>query len=175
MHSKCVFKHFNTFSRLKNPLLICAWVAGLLVGILSGIQQSQSMLFTFSTSMVKPPSLLTGVFVMAIPVLTMVLILISRCDALAYPLFFIYALSHGFCSMLLSCFWGSGSWLLRLMLLFPATGISFLLWFLLLRYQFRDGLLHRSDVAIALLFLSCISVINHFSVSPVLVALVDCF
>ena len=175
MHSKCVFKHFNGFFRLQNSLLGCFWIGGLLLGILLGMRHSLPISAVFCVSMIKSPSLLNGVFVLVVPVLLMVLILMARCYVLTYPLLFVYARCHGFCGALLSCLLGNGAWLLRLMLLFPAGGASFLLWFLLQRYRNRCGSLLLLDVVITVSFLCCILVVNHISISPVLTALVDYF
>lgn len=175
MHSKCVFKHFNALLRLQNSLLAFFWIGGLLVGILLGIRHSVPASVSVCASIINPPSLLTGILITMIPVLLLVLILLTRCYFLSYPLLFVYALCHGFCGALLSYLWGSSVWLIRLMILFPAAGVSFLIWFLLQRYQQKSGSFRWLDIILTVLFLCCICIVNHFSFSPVLAALLNYF
>lgn len=173
MHSKCVFKHFNISFRLQDSVLGGCWICGLLFGVLLGVHHPFAIPASFCASLIEPPTMLAGTLIVVLPVLLTFLIFASRCLSFTYPLLFVYSLCYGFCGVLLSCVWGDSAWLLRLLLLFSASSTSFLIWFLLLRYQQLGGALLWPDILFVLVFLCCISVINKVTVSPVLTALFD--
>ena len=173
MHSGCVFKHFDRSYFLQNTLPICVWAMGILLGVRLGAHHPFTVDSAFCASLIAQPSVINEILVLSAPVLLVVLCLKSGGYVFSFPILFGYGLSNGFCGALLSYVWGSGAWLIRLLLLFPAGGTSFIIWFLLFRYRLRNGTLFLSDICFVFTFLLSVIWINYAAISPVLAALIE--
>ena len=169
MHYNCVFNHSLTFKRLQNFLLVCSWCTGLLVGIIIAKRYIPGATSLAATHIDRSP--LFNIITAVLPVVLTVWFLSARQFSLLYLLLFLFAFCHGFCGVLFSFSFPGGFWLVRLLALFSTGSTSTILWFLLLRYQQRNGALTKNDTSVAVCVFCLCCGINTFFISPVLSAL----
>ena len=166
MHSKWVFKHFRGLSNKRFCMLATLWGIGLLFGVWmcchSPYVATAVLYGVFGTK----PSILSLLLVSILPVTLSAIATRTMLFPVAYLLFFLSAVSHGFCGSAVFIAVGDAAWLLRPLLLFSGGCTSVLMWWLL--FQSDTGRHIRKRICLALGLCCLVYIIDLLLVSPLI-------
>ena len=138
MQFKCVFKHNSAFLRRPIGIMIFAWCLGLASGIALVWIKPLPLCNAFWAALSIPAAPWAVILIAMFPVLLVSIALFTNRYRLLYLIFYVFALSFGYCGALFSQFFGSGAWLFRALILFSSSVSSVLIWYLLLRGRYRS-------------------------------------
>lgn len=173
MHTKWVFKHFSARSGRQIRILAALWTMSLLTGIvlccLSRFDAFSEFRFLFSDD----PAPLSLFLVCVFPVVLIAIALTASLFGLVCLTVTMSGVSHGFCGIMIYIAQGSAAWLLRPMLLFSASFVSVLMWWLILQNETSGRL--RKNIRLAGVLSCVVFVIDLFIVSPIVGDLVKYF
>ena len=149
--------------------LSVVWILSILLGAIAVIFTSDlHMVIVSAIGMMPSPALLC--IVNTFPGLLLIVLFAAQKFSLVFATMFLYGLFHGFCGMGIVLAYGSGSWLIRCLLLFSSGAVSVLLWWLILSCVHRRCL---SRLAFGYVLLSSfVSFFDYIVISPFLIGII---
>lgn len=166
MHSKWVFKHFRVRSNKRFCVLATLWGIGLLVGVLMCSHSPYVTTAVLYGVICSKPSALSLLLVCILPVALSAIATCSMLFPVTYLLFFLSAVSHGFCGSAIFIAVGDAAWLLRPLLLFSGGCTSVLVWWLL--FQSNTGRNIRKHICLAICLSCLVYITDLFLISPLI-------
>ena len=167
MYNFCLYKRRLDRNTVLGLWLFASWYAGLFLGFIAADFHGGTVVSFLRQAPLERSSVFAVLCASAFP------LLFSACAVtfIHSGICYLIALTYGFCLALLAgalvvCY-GSGGFLLTVLLLFSAVfGSCVLLWYLLRRLQSQQGFV--TDTVLGLLVIFTLGMIDYFIVSPFL-------
>lgn len=166
MNIKLIFNRFRICKRNKFMILFAFWVIGLVTGIIFAIlfRLGSAPILNAAKETIRQPYFV--LFVNILPIVLIAVAIHNHCRMFCLPLLFLEALCHGFCGMLPAFPFGDGAWLVRFFLLFSASCVSVVMWWLLLRHLSCNENSFSNDVLLACVLVCAVSLVDIYFISP---------
>ncbi len=147
--------------RLRVALLAFFWLAGLTIGTMTAARIST----TISFIPIIEPSIWQILFVSLLPLLLSVLAFYGSVIIL-FPIAFFKAISFGFSSVLLICFYGHAGWFVRLLMMFSGVFSVCIIWFLWLSQITEQKQRSLRVFVLAALAIAFVSYLDAYIIAP---------
>ncbi len=177
IHLKGYFIYFRSqqFRNMRVYLLVLLWCIGIYIGSQLAVNLSFSMTDSLHAAMAQETSPLFLLLAVGLPVAACLISLRLQMYLFLYPVLFLVSICRGICGMLCVVCFGSGSWLIRPMLLFSSSAASVLMWWLLLRHSRGVTRTFRRDTYITVVILAVIVLLDSVLIAPYLSNLTNYF
>lgn len=171
MHFNCVFKHISR-RVLSSPM---CWFSGLMTGICSSLWICHRLSWVQDIVYCKPVSPVACIATAFIPFLSVVYFLRGKQLIGLNLTLFLFAFGYGFSGSFIGFCFGSGAWLVRLLILSSASCSSVIIWFLVFRHWQSIEPPPRSDYILPFAICFVICLVNLLFIFPVLSSLAEFF
>lgn len=167
MNRRFIFNHFVTYDGHYIKTFVAFWLIGICFGIGLSFWNPPVISSGLRFCLLTPRSF-SGFLASIAPLFLLVIFLWCDQFLLLCPLMFVSAISWGYTAFLVFSVFGSGSWLVRLLLLFSGSFVSALYWWILLRHGPFRRPSFATDVAVAAVFLFVVFALEQSLISPCL-------
>ena len=152
-------------------LLMLLWCFGICLGAHLAVNLPFSMQDSLHLAMEQEISALLLLTVIGLPLAVCLVSVKLQMYLLQYLVLFFISLCRGISGMLCFICFGSGSWLIRSLLLFSISTASVLMWWLLLRHSRGVRSSFRRDTYITVAILCAIVLLDSILIAPYLSSL----
>ena len=175
MNTNFIFKHFHTSKNIGIYFFALIWLLGLISGCLLASNDLQNSKVVLHAALLKNTGTPFTFIIFAFSLLAFVISLRYSLYLLSYWLLFIRALCCGFCGMLLFFVFGSGAWLIRMLLFFSGNCVSVLMWWFLLQNSNNKTTQSAADIWLVSILSIVVAFVDISVISPFLANLTQYF